>query len=241
MTRILFLTLTGLIAACSSSKKMENIPLVKESWFQKEQGSQVKFSEQSQLPAVEQRDYVRMSRERLERESDLGAAAGSMWVMEGQGAYLFTQNKTRRDGDLLNVKLEGPMLRQAQIKVSVIKKLLDQLDAENEKMKQKDRSPQNPATPAPEAERGLAADTTPEEPELEIESVPTRIVERLPDGNYRVTGQQPFMLGQREFKVLVTGLVRPEDFSDDGTSSNRLIDSEVDVLSVRKDRNERLQ
>lgn len=199
-----------------------------------------KYSQSSQRPQIEQRDYIRMTKEKLEKDSDLGPTAGSMWVMDGQGAYLFAQNKMRQEGDLLNVKLEGPLLKQAETKVSVIKKLLDQLDLENKKWKEKDKLSPNQKSDT-QNERNLASEDKKDEAKLEIESIPTRITEKMPDGTYKITGQQPFMLGQREFKVLISGLIRPEDFSDEGTSSNRILDSSLDVLSVRKKRNEAAQ
>src|SRR5690349_12624094 len=66
-----------------------------------------KFSETQNLLLPSNRQYKKMTRSRMEEESELQAQAGSTWVMEGQGAYLFSQNKTRREGDLLNIKVEG--------------------------------------------------------------------------------------------------------------------------------------
>lgn len=197
-----------------------------------------RFSNSTKRPQVEQRDYVRMTRERLEKESELGASAGSMWAMEGQGAYLFAQNKARKEGDLVNIKLEGSQLKQVETKISVIKKLLEQLDQENKKIR--DREKQMLTNKANSSERAPSAnlDTKPEEEKIEVETIPARISERLADGSYRVAGHQAIMLGQRQFKILVTGLLRPEDFSDEGTSSTKLIEGDVDVLSIRKKKGE---
>ena len=57
---------------------------------------------------------------------------------------------------------------------------------------------------------------------------------RLVDGNYRVKGSQPFMIGTREFKVIVTGIVRAEDFNEEGTSASKLLDPSFDIVSSRK-------
>lgn len=197
-----------------------------------------RFSSSVKRPQVEQRDYVRMTRERLERESDLGASAGSMWAMEGQGAYLFAQNKARKEGDLVNIKLEGSQLKQVETKISVIKKLLEQLDQENKKIRESEK--QRLSNKANNSERtpSAALEVKPEDEKIEVETIPARISERLPDGSYRIAGHQAIMLGQRQFKVLVTGLLRPEDFSDDGTSSTKLIEGDVDVLSMRKKKGE---
>jgi len=223
---------------CSSNPLKSNELSEKESWLDRE-GKTSRYSSQDRLPSVQQREYVRMTRERLERENEIGAQAGSMWVMDGQGSYLFVQNKVRKEGDLLNIKLEGPTLRQVEMKVSVIRKLLDQIDEENRKFREGPRRKGGLAG-ADESSRNPAATEKKDQDKLDVESIPSRIVEILPDGSYRVTGQQGFILGQKDFKVLVTGLIRAEDFSDEGVSSNKLIEPDLDVLSVRKKKGESL-
>lgn len=196
-----------------------------------------RFSENPNLLVPTNRQYKRMTKSRMEEESELHSQAGSMWVMEGQGAYLFTQNKSRRDGDLLNIKIEGSAQKQVETKVSVIKKLLKQLEEEQQRKKDAENPPAQLAEAGKEAAaRAPAATAKKEEKEepLNLEVVPTRIVERLADGNYRVKGSQPFMIGKREYKVIVTGLIRPEDFNDQGVSSNLILDPQFDVVSLRK-------
>lgn len=204
----------------------------------------VRFSENNQYLNMANRNYKRMTKNRLEEESELHAQAGSMWVMEGQGAYLFSQNKTRREGDLLNVKVDGPAQKQIEMKVTVIKSLLKQLEEQEkaatpvegapaatvEKQKLAEQKEDGKREPASEKPASLNDSSTAEA----VTNVPTRIIEKLADGNYRVKGQQPFMIGQREYKVIVTGVIRPEDFNDDGVSSNRLLDPQFDVVNIRR-------
>lgn len=209
---------------------------------EKPQREFTRFSENPQLASPSDRQYRKMNRSRMEEESEVHAQAGSMWVMEGQGAYLFAQNKSRREGDLLNVKVEGSGQRQVETKVSVIKKLLKQLEEEELKKNQPPAeasptlagaTPAANTAPAP-AREPASAKVEKEEP-LSLDLIPTRIIERTADGNYRIKGQQPFMIGQREYKVIVTGLVRPEDFNDQGSlSSNSLLDPQFDVVSIRR-------
>jgi flagellar L-ring protein FlgH len=212
----------------------------------------IKFSENNYLPPTSNRQYKHMTRQKLEEESEVHAQAGSMWVMEGQGSYLFTQNKTRRDGDSLNIKIEGPAQKQIETKVSVIKKLLKQLEdderraKELEMIKEKNavlaQQPTEPGAtegqqvipPADIARAPASEKEVEKEEELKIESVPTKIIEHQADGHYRVRGQQPFMIGKREYKVIVTGMVRPEDFNDEGLSSNKLLDPQYDVVSLKR-------
>lgn len=202
-----------------------------------------RFSDNPSLGVPTDRQYKRMTRNRLEEESELGSTAGSTWVMDGQSAYLFAQNKTRKEGDLLNVKLDGSAMKQVETKVSVIKKLLKQLEEQqqqelNNSLAQKGGDSRAPAS---DAQKVAVKEPAKEEKEdlTEVQNVPTRIVEKLADGNYRIKGQQPFMIGKREYKVIVTGLIRPEDFNDQGISSDKLLDPQYDVVNIRRNtRNE---
>ena len=219
----------------SSLTKKENPPLEKINMAPK-------YSENQNLSAPTDRQYKRMTKNRLEDESDLGSNAGSTWVMEGQSAYLFAQNKMRREGDQLNVKLDPPAMKQLETKVSVIKKLIKQLEEQA-----------NPGLgggtiaggegDASRAPAGAAAapaagkDDKKEEGGLsDVQAVPSRIVERLPDGNFRIKGQQPFMIGKREYKVILTGMIRPEDFNDEGITTQKILDPQYDVVSIKRNR-----
>jgi flagellar L-ring protein precursor FlgH len=86
-------------------------------------------------------------------------------------------------------------------------------------------NPNQTQNPNPNDEAGL---------EFNVENIPTRIVERMEDGNYRVKGSQSFMIGKREFKVIAMGLVRPDDFNEEGISSGKLLDPQFDVVSLRR-------
>jgi flagellar L-ring protein FlgH len=234
---ILFLVLA--LSACSTMNKgldkTKELVGIQEPYQLGGQPS-VRFSDNQFAPAQADRQYRRMTKSKMEEDSQLQSGAGSMWVMDGQAAYLFTQNKTRREGDVLNVKIEGSAQKQIETKVSVIKKLIKQLEDEERKAKEGNKS-EDPklADGSGGAARAPASATPAEKDEpVNIENVPTKIVERQPDGNYRVKGQQPFMIGTREYKAIVTGMIRSEDFNDKGVSSNVLLDPQFDVVTMRK-------
>lgn len=241
----------------------------------------IKFSENPNLGAFNERRYRRITRKSLEEENDLGGRAGSLWNNEGPGSYLFTQNKLHREGDLLNIKLEGAAKNQLDTKMGIIKKLLARLEVkptvnppganglatnaggtspgagENQ-----ERNPAalNGSTPAAGAsgaatagnsaggssangdsgakanENGAASDSSSGEDTglPKVADIPTRVAERLADGTYRVKGQQSVFINKKEFKVILTGLIRPEDFTDEGVSSNKILDAQVDVVSLRR-------
>lgn len=70
--------------------------------------------------------------------------------------------------------------------------------------------------------------------DLPIKSLPTRIIDIQKDGNYKVRGEAPFMIGKREYKLLVMGTVRSEDFDEQGISAEKLVDPTFDVISEKK-------
>lgn len=216
------------------------------------------FSDTPNYKKGEQRKYVRMTRDQFEAEAKVGAQEGSLWIMEGQGAYLFSQNIVRLVGDLLAVKLEGSARTQVDTKINVIKKLLRKIEnpgrrlaseaepeagkATDDKKKdaEKDKTAKDTkGKDGKDAKDGASTAKTDgenkdDENALGVDAVPTRIVQRMSDGNYRVKGSQSFMIGKREFRVIVTGIVRDQDFNDEGISSQALLEPVYDVVSVKK-------
>lgn len=257
--RFVLLALFALIFAtgCGSlGKSIRGFITGKDKPEQQKTVSTPRFSETENMRFASDRQYKRMNRQRLEEEAEIKETAGSLWVMEGQGAYLFAQNQMRMVGDLLNVKIEGGPKSQLQTKVKVISKLLERLEtpsrnpASAQNANQGQAQGQQPAQAAaaggaqpaatPGAQPGAqpgqgeeAAAKSAEAP-FAVQAVPTRIVEQLKDGSYRVRGMQPFMIGKREYKVIVTGIVRAEDFDDAGIEASRLLDPQFDIVSSRK-------
>lgn len=207
-----------------------------------------KFSDGGDATPRVKRQYKRTTKETLRDASALEAKSGSLWVMEGQGAYLFSQNVIRLVGDPLAVQLDGDPKEQLNSKVTVIKKLLAKIE---ERQKARLRGPagsDDSDAPKPEekakekdSKKDKAQAAAPQEKSKEemladfnVKTVPTRIVERTLDGNYRVKGTQPFMVGSREYKVIVTGIVRAEDFNEDGITASKLLDPKFDIVSARR-------
>lgn len=216
----------------------------------KQASNMTKFSESEDVSPRVKRQYKRTTKESLSDESALEAKAGSLWVMEGQGAYLFSQNVVRLVGDPLAVQLEGDPRDQLQSKAGIIKKLLGKIEErqaarlrgpsstggkDKDKAKDEGADKDSKTADASSKEKSGApksGDNTPYD--LAIKSVPTRIIERTLEGNYRVKGSQPFMIGSREYKVIVTGIVRSEDFNDEGISATKLLEPKFDIVSARR-------
>jgi len=211
-----------------------------------------KFSDTAEVAPRVRRQYKRTTKESLSNESALDSKAGSLWVMEGQGAYLFSQNVVRLVGDPLAVTLEGDPRDQLQSKVSVIRKLLNKIeerqkarlrspagerdgedvaDSTDSKAKKEKEKKDKAAQASAQQQQAPQKD---ESGDFNVKNVPTRIIERTLEGNYRVKGSQPVMIGSREYKIIVTGIVRAEDFDDNGISASKLLDPKFDIVSARR-------
>ncbi len=199
------------------------------------------YNEQNNVEPSIYRQYHHVTAADLERQAHLGSDAGSLWVMQGQGAYLFSQNTVHMVGDPIPIILNGDPQAQLAAKAQVIAKLLAQLAARR-RMIVGLRAPSStsnaPANTAVKGAKGAAAKS----PALnnpgsnyafKVHMVPARVVGRLVNGNYRVRGLQTFLIGPREYKVIVSGIVRSEDFNDQGIDATQLLNGNFDIVSAK--------
>jgi flagellar L-ring protein precursor FlgH len=209
----------------------------------------VKFSDTPNTPIGQERQYQRMTKKQFEEQELFSDNAGSLWEMEGQDSYLFSQNIVRLPGDILNVQLDGQPEKQLSTKAQVIKELTARIEkarAQRDVASAKDAAASGAAggdkkEGADKKEGGekqaAAAAAKPEEGKeaegsgtFDVKTIPSRIVERMSDGTYRVKGAQTFMIGSKEYKVIVTGLVKPSDIAEDSVASSKMMDSRFDIV-----------
>ena len=88
----------------------------------------LKYSNMNNMAPPSDRNYRRMTRQTMEEEAQLQASSGSLWVMEGQTSYLFSQNKHRNEGDPTTIKVEGIAMKLIESKVAVIQDLMKDLE-----------------------------------------------------------------------------------------------------------------
>ncbi len=184
--------------------------------------------------------YQRTDHKTLQEKSKLGADSGSLWIERGQGSYLFTQNTNRLIGDLINIEIDGQAKKQIETKVNVIQDLIDRIKAQQAERQlasaQKNAGAGKSKGKSKAAAAPPAAAPAKKSPKFEVKTVPSRITEILKDGSYMVQGDQPFMIGKREYKLVVNGIVRQEDFDDQGISAETLLDPKFDIVTNRKKR-----
>jgi flagellar L-ring protein FlgH len=245
------LTVMTCLTGCASwGKKLKAFLGGKSDSQTQAKSNSTKYSDNPNVYAGARRQYKRVTKQSLQNEAALEPGAGSLWVMEGQGAYLFAQNVVRMIGDPIAVTLEGEPKEQLQAKVDVIKKLWSKYEERQQRLREpaggEDKTKAKDGKDGKETKDGKdgkdarekteTAAAKPDQDKLDVSlrTVPTRIVERTVDGNYRVKGTQPFMIGTREYKVIVTGVVRSEDFNEEGIGAAKLLDAKYDVVSVKR-------
>lgn len=189
-----------------------------------------------QVGEIQKKNYKRTDHKSIQEQSELGAESGSLWIERGQGAYLFTQNTNRLIGDLINIQIDGHPKKQIETKVAVIQDLIDRIREQKEK---RVLASQAKAVPAGKGQAAAAPAPPPppapkKQDKFAVELVPSRITEILKDGSYIVEGDQPFMIGKREYKLMVKGIVRQEDFDDQGISAETLLDPKFDIVTSKR-------
>lgn len=237
-----------------------------------------RYSELNNMAPPSDRQYKRMTRKKMEEESELYSSAGSLWKMEGQTSFLFAENKHRREGDPTVIKMEGAALKLIENKVAVVQDLLKQLEnqkirseedadkAEAEKLRMaqveeekklhaqkiargeividpmeeqlKELSTTSDKTSVASrkpASTGAAKIEKEDKIDLkDIESIPSKIVEKMDGDTYRIRGQQYLTIKKKPYKVIATALIRAEDFKDGGVSSNKLLEAQYDLIHIKR-------
>ncbi len=263
MRLFLILTISFSVLSCASfNKKMKALFNGDSDQSKGSKATRVKFSDSPNMsPNASEKQYRRVNKEIFEKEGMLDESSGSLWVMEGQGSYLFSQNLMRIPGDVVNISLDGVPRSSLEKKVDIIKTLLEKSRRQTRFVAAAEPPPNaapapgaapaaaappadgqaaQPGAPAPPTNAVAAAEDKAEMDEekkstFDVSNVPSRIVEKTPDGSYRIKGSQSFMIGRREYRVIATGVVRPADIKNDAIEASRLVDSKFDVVSIRKE------
>lgn len=117
----------------------------------------LKYSDMNNMAPPSDRNYRRMTRQTMEEEAELQASAGSLWVMEGQTSYLFSQNKHHVEGDPTAIKIEGAALKQIESKVAVIQDLMKELEMQKLKAEEEQKTQEEEKIRLAEAEKAKKA------------------------------------------------------------------------------------
>jgi flagellar L-ring protein precursor FlgH len=68
----------------------------------------------------------------------------------------------------------------------------------------------------------------------DVEFIPSRIIEKTAEGMYKISGQQMLTIQKRPYKVIATGMIRPEDFDDQAINSSKMFEPQYDIIHIKK-------
>ncbi|MEK7400705.1 MAG: flagellar basal body L-ring protein FlgH, partial [Candidatus Poribacteria bacterium] len=178
---------------------------------------------------------------------------GSLWASNGQTNYYFTKNKVRGVGDLISISINDDMIRDI---AAEIKRTLSQKERELEiviakegrikaiqearnKTISDEKSDNNPEKTRAVATEKIsdpinttAIDIT---QSLEIkpgETIIAEILERYPNGNYKVRGRKKIIYknGRHRMITLLAVAKSAEIGDDDAISSNKLYEYRLEAM-----------
>lgn len=246
ITKLILFILVAVLCACATPQKTEEV-----SYANPMPEAEKKYSSTPNYINAPERKYKRTTRESLSRDAKLQQEAGSLWVMQGQGSYLFAQNNLRMIGDLVSIDIDGEPKKELEQKVETIAYLLKRLEQRRidfeKKQSERRMAMMNEREEVENAGREPAnkiadkkGETEEEKNKLEdfkfaIKKVATRIKERLFNGNYRVEGSKGFLIGDKEYRVIITGVARAEDIMGEAVNSSKLIEANFDIVSTLRE------
>ncbi|MCC7440147.1 MAG: flagellar basal body L-ring protein FlgH [Bdellovibrionales bacterium] len=196
------------------------------------------YADTPNLPPETKRLYQDPARARKEDFEDNSPNEGSLWASTGQTNYFFTKNKVKSVGDLVTVVIKERLVKDIAFEV---KKTLTQEEAEAalaeadaRKLAEFEKSGRAPAAKKPGEEVQVADGDVPDEPEkpeitptqfseLDItenvgvkdgEQMMAEILERYPNGNYKIRATKRVPYRSENRMVTVVAIARGNDINE---------------------------
>lgn len=184
---------------------------------------------------------------------------GSLWAPEGQTNFFFNKNKVRGSGDIVTIQVEKELVQDTITEISRTlsneEKMLELVSAQ-ERIRTKILGLQEPAAKSTQvaqaAKRTLAAENkeSPPPEEVEIpkatmvdidvsksvefnagEQILAEIVERYPNGNYKIRGTKRIRYRNNPKLLTLVGVVKGVDITEEDTlNSGRLYEYRLEIL-----------
>ncbi len=177
-------------------------------------------NQNSVLPSVKRQYRPEAAVKRRYKAQDLvdNQHDGSLWSGQGNDNYLFTQNKKKRNGDI--------------ILINVFKKLKSEITMELARATPKpaptEQKKDDDKTAAPAAEEKSPEETSSSKVQDRISSV---IIEEINKDHILLRGQKYLLYKKRKRLVEVQALVARRDISDDdAVNSDNILESSVHVI-----------
>lgn len=256
----------GLVSSDDGEKKAENAPNANgangaNANNAPSDANSPSFNTNPNFGNYQDRQYKRVTKQSFAENQQLEETSGSLWKREGQGSYLFAQNNLRLMGDVINVDVDGRVSENLNSKVAGLKKSQSKFDFQPRPQ----ALPRVSRVPRPEGEdeRGIAGangqpnqapppapvaktqtppaveppKTDDKKENMKFDPVTCRIVEKNQDGSYRIKGSQLLVIGRKEYKLIVSGVVRADDINTDTIAASKIIESKFDLVATNRDVN----
>jgi flagellar basal body L-ring protein FlgH len=171
--------------------------------------------------------------------------SGSLWASNGESNFFFSKNRSRSPGDIVTITIEDEMLRdiQAEVKRTLTgaerRRELDLLEAKYAQGATKasgssggnqDQLKSSAAAPeAPDLSFG-AVDVGPVVSVKAGDSFLAEIVERFPNGNYKIKGSKRVPYRNTTKLMTIVGIVRGNDLGDEKVPSGKIYEYRLQVV-----------
>lgn len=225
-----------------------------------ESQGQPTYSSSSYMDPPTRRFYKNGARATRSDFVDDSGSDGSLWASDGQTNYYFTKNKVRGVGDILSISVEKEFHKDAMTELTRTLNQRErdfELELAQERIKQggssssdqvgssaasPERTPANAAPTDKEKDNKGSEDKTRVATWADIDvakstsfkagdTVMSEIIERYPNGNYKVRGTKriPYRNGYRN--LAVTAIVKGSDLGDeDSIPSGKLYEYRLEVM-----------
>lgn len=197
-------------------------------------GSPPSFSASPNLMPNVRRQYKNGQRATRADFVDDSQNEGSLWASDGQTNYYFTKNRIRGVGDIITIKMENPFLQDvgAEIRRTLTNSEKDaeiqsaqaRLDAGAGGAAQAQPNPAASGGPAPAS---VASTQTASDKDIDVtksidskegDPVMAEIVDRYPNGNYKIRGTKKVIYKNGTPRLLtLLGIARSQDIGEDDT------------------------
>lgn len=191
--------------------------------------------------AAQEMPYKHGARATRDDFVDEGMTDGSLWASTGQTNYFFTKNRIRSPGDIITIKVDDNLIKNAaaELKRALTKPEVEaELDAARKKKSDElaktggrstasagggaaasgDKSKEDPNKKPPEVEVTFAdIDPQPSMTMAAGDLMMGEIVERYPNGNYKIRGSKRVQYRGTMRVLNMVGIARIQDVSEEDT------------------------
>jgi len=190
----------------------------------------------------DERPRVRQARRATRNDFiDQTQDSGSLWASNSESNFFFSKNRARSPGDIVTITIEDEMLRDVQAEV---KRTLTGAERRRELELLESKSAQGSTPAAGTQDQIKTSAAAPVAPDLSFgavdvssvvgvkagDSILAEIVERYPNGNYKIRGSKRVPYRNTTKLMTLVGIVRGNDLGDEKVPSGKIYEYRLQVV-----------